>query len=299
MDDDTRNRSQGHDQSRDGDEASRKLRKLLIGEFSLKRLLRSTIIIYICLLIFAHVWSEWMIYCPQPPSYTDTAEIPDTAPILKIPTADGLTISALHMINPKAEYTVLYSHGNAVDLGDIRQLMENYRSQGFSVFSYDYHGYGTSDGRPSTKNVYLDADAALRYLTEQKQIPPQRIIIHGRSLGGGPALYLAHKSNVAGLIVESAFVTAYRVMTHIPLFPFDKFRNISLIDEVNCPVLVIHGRRDRTIPFWHGQALFDRARAPKMNCWLDETDHDYIPSKARKTYWAAVQRFVKEMVISP
>lgn len=93
------------------------------------------------------------------------------------------------------------------------------------------------------------------------------------------------------MIVESSFVTAFRALTHIPLTPFDKFRNIARIGKVKCPVLVIHGRDDTTIPFWHGEKLFRKANEPKTNCWLDGAMHDYIPVEAEKAYWAAISLF--------
>ncbi len=263
------------------------LRKYLIGEFSLRRLIRSIIFIYVCILIFAVIWSDHKIFLPQPASYNDSPEI------IKLKLNDEKSISALYLVNPVAGYTVLYNHANAVDLGDIREFLDHYYSQGFSVFSYDYNGYGTSEGKPTTQNARKNADTALKYLIEEKGIPIKHIIVHGRSVGGGPAVYLAYKYNIAGLIVESSFVTAFRVITRIRLFPFDKFPNINLIDKVNCPVLVIHGKDDETIPFWHGEKLFRKAKEPKMNCWLDDANHNYISAKAEMKYWASISSFAK------
>ena len=272
------------------------LKKYLVGDFTVRRLLRSAAFIckcllvyaafiYVCLLVFAWVWSDRLLFQPQPCTYGDADGI------IKIEMDDGPPISAIYLASPASGHTVLYNHGNAVDLGDIRGFLTKYRQQGFSVLSYDYRGYGTSSGRPTTANACKSADAALKYLVEQRGIPVDRIIVHGRSVGGGPALYLAHANDVAGVIVESSFVTAFRVQTHIPLTPFDKFRNIARIAEVNCPVLVIHGRADGTIPLWHGEKLFKKAKEPKMSCWLDEATHNYMPMKAEVAYWAAIASF--------
>lgn len=264
------------------------LRKILVGKPSLRRLIRSTIIIYGCLLVFAFGWSDRIIFRPHPASYQDSPEI------IKIDSGSGQTVSAQYLVNAEADYTVLYNHGNAVDLGDMREFMEQYRSNGFSVFSYDYRGYGTTPGRPTTGNACRDAETVLKYLVEQRGIPLDRIIVHGRSVGGGLALYLAHKHDVAGVIVESSFVTAFRVVTRVPLAPFDKLRNITRIGEVNCPVLVIHGRNDTTIPFWHGERLFRKATEPKMSCWLDGT-HSYMSVEDEIAYWKAISSFVESL----
>jgi fermentation-respiration switch protein FrsA (DUF1100 family) len=263
------------------------IKKYLVGDFTIKRLLKSAGFIYACLLVFALLWSNRMIFQPQSCTYTDTDDI------IKIEMAEGPPISAVFMISPMAEYTVLYSHGNAEDLGDLRIFLEQYRQQGFSVLAYDYRGYGTSPGRPTTANACEAADAALNYLIEQRGIPLDRIIVHGRSVGGGPTLYLAQKNAVAGVIVQSSFVTAFRVLTHFPLAPFDKFRNIARIDEVNCPVLVIHGRKDKTIPVWHGEKLFNKALDPKMSCWLDDSTHNYFSADDDTAYWEAIAAFSK------
>lgn len=263
------------------------LKQYLIGDFSIKRLLRSLAFVYACLLVFALLWSDRMIFQPQSSTYTDAEDI------IKIEMANGSPISAVYMANPTAKYTVLYNHGNAEDLGDLLVFLEQYQQQGFSILAYDYPGYGTSPGRPTTANACKAADAALKYLIERQGIPLDRIIVHGQSVGGGPALYLAQKNSVAGVIVGSTFVTAFRVLTHFPLAPFDKFRNISRIDDINCPVLVIHGRKDDIIPFWHGEKLFKKAIQPKMSCWLNGATHNYIPPEDRLTYWAAIASFSK------
>ena len=267
----------------------KRLWKVLIGDFSFWRLLKTLGIVYLCLVLFALLGADRLIFQPQPPSYVDSPEF------IKVKLGAGRTITALYLVNPSAEYTVLYSHGNAEDLGDLRYLLEEYRDAGFSVFAYDYGGYGTSEGAPSTQRVCEDADAALAHLVEQLKIPLERIIIHGRSVGGGPALYLAAKTDVAGLIVDSSFVTAFRVVTRIPLVPFDKFQNISRIGKVSCPVLVIHGRKDEVIPFWHGEALFRQARAPKRCCWLDDASHNQVPAEARQICWRAIGSFAESL----
>jgi len=245
-------------------------RRLLIGKFSVKRLIGSIILVYMSLLLYIYLCSDRMIFQPQRPTYQDGAEI------LKIETEDGAHLSALYLSNANAEFTILYSHGNAEDLGDTRLFLEIFRKQGFSVFAYDYRGYGTSEGTPSEKNAYRDVEAAYKYLVETLEVPPKRIIAHGRSLGGALAIHLACREQIAGLILESSFVTAFRVITRVPLAPFDKFRNIDKIEHVQCPVLVIHGTDDQIVPLWHGQSLFEQANEPKLHLWVEDAGHNDV-----------------------
>ncbi len=256
------------------------------GKLSIRRAILSVAFVYICFAVYALVWSDRIIFQPPQTSYADSQDI------IKLTTSDGCSISAIHKVNPNAEYTVLYSHGNAEDLGHNRPFLNEYFDEGFSVLAYDYHGYGTSRGRPTSKNTYRDADAAMKYLMEDAKVPLDRIILHGRSLGSGPSLYLAQKHNVAGVIIQSGFVTAFRVVTRFPLLPFDKFRNIARIADVNSPVLVIHGENDSVIPIWHGRMLFNKAKQPKTFCWLKGIGHNDLPQSIRSEYWDSIDRFV-------
>ena len=264
------------------------LKRLLIGDFSVKRLLRSVIFIYASLCIYGYFFTDWMIFKPQPSSYQDTKEI------LKLTAADGVQISAIYLPNSKATYTILYSHGNAEDLGDMLTILQNLQQQGFAVFAYDYRGYGTSQGTPSETNAYQDIDTAYNYLTTKLGVLPKQIIVYGRSVGGGPSVDLASRQQVGGLIVESTFTKAFLVVTRIPILPFDKFANIDKIKKVNCPVLIIHGTSDSVIPFSHGKQLFAAAKEPKLFLGVDGADHyDNLSEVAGDRYAKTLRDFVQ------
>jgi len=263
------------------------LRRLLIGDFTFKRLVRSLIFIYACLCLYAFFFADQKIFLPQPSTYQDTKEI------LKLTTADQIQISAIYRQNPASTYTILYTHGNAEDLGDIEPVLQKLHGMGFSVFAYDYRGYGTSQGKPSERNAYRDIDAAYNYLTQQLRVPTRRIIAYGRSVGAGSAVDLASRQSLAGLVVESSFTSAFQVVIPIPIFPFDKFRNIDKIKKVNCPVLVMHGKADEVIPFQHGQKLFAAAPKPKSYLWVDDAGHNDFVEVASDRYTKALQQFTQ------
>ena len=244
------------------------LRKLLIGEFTWQRLGRSLLLIYIFFGLYVFFRADSMIFLPQPSSYQDDETI------LKIPVTDTEQISARYLPNPEAEYTLLYIHGNAEDLGHIQPFLEQLQQWGFSVFAYDYRGYGTSDGRPSERRAYADADAAYQYLTQQLEVPAEDILVYGRSIGSGSATELAVRYPVGGLILKSAFTSIFRVVVPVPLLPFDKFPNRAKLRRVNCPVLVLHGQADQTIPFHHGQTLYETAPEPKQFLWVPQAGHN-------------------------
>jgi abhydrolase domain-containing protein 17 len=243
-------------------------KKLLIGNFSWKRLVRSLLLIYTLFALYVYFRADSMIFLPQPASYQDTKDI------LKLSVNDTEKISAIYLPNARSAYTLLFIHGNAEDLGDIRPLLDRLHSWGFSVFAYDYRGYGTSDGTPSERSAYRDAEAAYGYLTQQLKISPKQIIVYGRSLGGGSATELAMGHSIGGLILESSFTSAFRVVVPFPLLPFDKFSNLDKLQKIRCPVLVMHGQGDRIIPIKHGQTLYEAASEPKMSLWVAEAGHN-------------------------
>jgi fermentation-respiration switch protein FrsA (DUF1100 family) len=241
--------------------------------------------LYVVIFLFAFFYGEKIIFQPQRATYRDSEQI------IKLLSGKDALISAVYLKNPEAKYTILYSHGNAEDVGLLLPLLKEIRNFGFSVLAYDYQGYGTSTGSPTEERAYQDADAAYQYLTQQFRIPPAQIIALGRSLGGAVAVDLASRQPLGGLIVESSFLSAYRVMTQIPLLPLDKFRSAVKLKKVRCPVLVIHGTVDEVIPFRHGQTLFRLAPEPKQHYWVVGAGHNNLFEVADIQYAVALRKF--------
>ena len=242
--------------------------------------------VYVVFLLYGVFFGDRLIFLPRPSSYTDTDGI------LKVTTREGTSISVRYIPHPKATHTILYSHGNAEDLGDMQEILQEFYEHGFSVITYDYSGYGTSSGQPSEDATYADISAVYDYAVRNIDLPPENILLLGRSVGGGPSLDLAVRETIGGLILESCFVSAFRVVTTIPLFPVDKFNNLSKIKSVSCPVLVIHGRQDSIIPFWHGERLYEEANPPKMRFWVETAHHNDLMWYAGEKYWETLERFV-------
>jgi fermentation-respiration switch protein FrsA (DUF1100 family) len=251
-------------------------------------LLRSLLLVVLAYAAFAGlVWlfAERLIFLPPRQRYAQTEEI------LLIPRPGGGNIAAVHLRNPHARYTILFSHGNGEDLGHNLEFVGRMRDAGFEVLAYDYSGYGLSTGRPSERAAYVDIDAAYDYLTKTAGVPPDRIIAHGRSLGGAVAADLASRRPVAGLVLESTFVTIFRVVRAWPLVPFDRFRTADKMPRITAPLLVIHGTDDQVVPFWHGRRLYEMARTPKRRMWVEGAGHNDLGWVAGQDYWRALWDF--------
>nr|WP_239121265.1 alpha/beta hydrolase [Spirulina major] len=250
-------------------------------------MINSLLFIYIFFALYVFFVADRMIFVPQPASYTDDEDI------LKLSTSNQEKFSGLYLPNPNAQYTLLYSHGNAEDLGEIRPVLEFFQAIGFNVFAYDYRGYGTSEGKASERNTYEEIEIAYTYLTEKIGISPDRILLFGRSVGGGPTLNLATRKPVGGIILESTFTQVFRVVVPFPLLPFDKFRNLDKIKQIKVPVLIVHGMEDNTIPFSHGQKLFAAAPEPKLSFWVEGATHNDLFWVAGDDYAEKLQEFEK------
>jgi pimeloyl-ACP methyl ester carboxylesterase len=212
---------------------------------------------------------------------------------MKLTATDGIRISALHLKSAGENPTILYFHGNNEDLEDVREHLEAMHSRGFSVFSFDYRGYGTTPGRPTEQNLYGDASVAYDYLTSEAGVRPELLIIYGRSLGSGPAVEIAAVKPIGGLVLEGAFLSAFRAATQFKILPMDCFENLRKLPRVTAPVLVIHALKDSVIPFHHGRQLFAAANDPRMKLWLENISHAAIAKDPGEEHWATLRRFAK------
>lgn len=163
-------------------------------------------------------------------------------------TSNGSKIPAFFIRQKLARYTVLYSHGNAEDLGMIYEyLLELSELLYINILAYDYSGYGLGTKRkdnrknriaPSEQNCYADIEAAFEHLTRVELISLSQIVLYGRSVGSGPSCYLAQKlnasgNNIAGLILHSPFLSVCRVVLDMGFeMSYDVFPNVSRIKDV-------------------------------------------------------------------
>lgn len=246
-------------------------------------------------LMAAWAWAsaDGMIFHPSMASGRRPAES------MSIPSPDGGAIGAVHLPNPKARHTVWFFYGNAESLGDVEPLLHEFHRRGFAVFAIDYPGYGLSTGAPSEKSIYAATRAAAVHLRDGLGVPLASVIAVGRSLGGGPAVELAATERLAGLVLQSTFLSAFRVVTRWPVLPFDRFRNLAKLPRVSCPVLVIHGTADEVIPLAHGKTLHARARPPKSSLWVERAGHNNLLEVAGEPYWTALREFAANLPPRP
>jgi fermentation-respiration switch protein FrsA (DUF1100 family) len=183
--------------------------------------------------------------------------------------ADGVKLHGWFVPANRSRGAVLFCHGNAGNISHRIPSVHAFNRLFLDTFIFDYRGYGKSEGKPTEAGTYLDAEAALEYLTNQRKIAPEKIVMFGRSLGGSVAAHLAAARTPAALIVESSFSSVGDLGAEMfPLLPvriisrFD-YNTREYVQKADCPVLVVHSRDDDLIPFRHGERIFEAASEPK------------------------------------
>ena len=249
------------------------------------------------------VLDQLLVYHPSPWVDRDWARL-SGLPLEDVwfEAADGTRLFGWYVQAAGSPGVLLWCHGNA---GNIIHRLENLASLyriGLSVFLFDYRGYGRSHGSPSEPGLYQDALAAYEYLTKIREMPPERIVLFGRSLGAAVAGLVASQRPAAGLILESSFPSVEALARfHYGGLPAHwlvsaKFNLADRLREIHRPVLVIHGDRDRTVPLQMGQAVFDAAHPPKDWYVVHGADHNDLIYIGRSPYFERVRQFVKEVV---
>ncbi|XP_020870519.1 protein ABHD17B isoform X2 [Arabidopsis lyrata subsp. lyrata] len=256
--------------------------------------------------MFSHLAAKFAFFPPSPPTYHLT-KTPDgklsavssasssssTFPSAGDPSLDvkvvktrrGNKVTAFYLRNPNARLTLLYSHGNAADLGQLFdlfvQLKVNLR---VNLMGYDYSGYGASTGKPSEYDTYADIEAVYECLQTDYGVGQEDLILYGQSVGSGPTLHLASKlPRLRGVVLHSGILSGLRVLCH----------NVNKIKKVKCPVLVIHGTEDDVVNWLHGNRLWKMAKEPYEPLWIKGGGHcnlEIYPDYIRHLY-----RFIQDM----
>lgn len=234
------------------------------------------------------VAAKFAFFPPNPPSYTVVVDESsgklsmtdvsgrDNVDVLKLKTKRGTEIVAAYVKNPVASLTLLYSHGNAADLGQMYDLFcELSIHLRVNLLGYDYTGYGQSSGKPSEQNTYADIEAAYKCLEETYGVKEDDVILYGQSVGSGPTLDLASRlPRLRAVVLHSPILSGLRVMYPVKrTYWFDIYKNIDKIPLVRCPVLVIHGTDDDVVDFSHGKQLWELCVEKYEPLWIKGGNH--------------------------
>jgi fermentation-respiration switch protein FrsA (DUF1100 family) len=218
-------------------------------------------------------------------------------------TEDNVTLHGWFFSFEKDAPVLLFCHGNA---GNMSHRLENIRlllNHELNVFIFDYRGYGKSEGVPSETGLYLDAQAAYDFLVNTGNVPIEKVVLFGRSLGAAVAIELSLRREAASLIIESGFTSTKemaKTMLLFNLFSFmlpANFNNLEKIVQVTIPKLIIHGEKDEIVPFAMAHKLFQATPEPKYFFTIKNAGHNDTWLIGGKTYFETLAGFARKGVV--
>jgi uncharacterized protein len=222
---------------------------------------------------------------------------------LRIPTAAG-NVEALFLPSTvdsaaRAKPVVIFGHGNGEVTDYWVTALDGFRERRIGVLLVEYPGYGRSTGSPSEAAIRIAMDAAYDRIAVDPRVDRTRIFGFGQSLGGGAICLLAKDRTLRALILESTFpsldifTTGYRAPSFLLR---DHFDNLAVVAHFSGPVLVIHGRQDRLIPWQQAQRLASASAQSTFKlyecghgCW----DPEHLP------LWQDLMPFLSKAGILP
>ncbi len=256
---------------------------------------------YALLVVFVYLMQGRMLYLPDMPGRELTATPANIGLDFEdvwTETADGVRIHGW-FVPGRTQQVLLFFHGNAGNIAHRLESIRQFHELGLSVYIVDYRGYGQSGGRITEQGSYRDADAAWRYVIDERGFAAGDVVVFGRSLGASVASRLASRQRPLALIVESSFTSVPDIAAD--LYPWLPARWLSRlrhstrdhVRDARCPVLVIHSRDDEIIPYRHGEAIFEAANEPKTMLTISGTHNDgFVRDEAK--YLTGIRDFLAE-----
>jgi uncharacterized protein len=224
---------------------------------------------------------EGAFFHPDRRSYHRPADFGLSAQDVLFTTADGSRLHGwwLPSAGP-ARGTVIHAHGNAANIGNHLPLVAWLPAAGYNVFTFDYRGYGRSEGRPTLAGVVEDLLAAQEAARALPGVDGGRLAVLGQSLGAATAVRAVARDarGVRLLILDAAFAS-YRGIARdaattsvllrpllpiaLPGLPGEAEDPLAAMATLAVPVLLLHGSDDELIPPAHSERLYAAAPGPK------------------------------------
>ena len=201
---------------------------------------------------------------------------------IQIITDDNINLLSWFHIGDNNSPLLIYFHGNSYHIGDRAYRIQRYMDNRWSVLLVSWRGFGGNNGHPTEKNLYKDGEAVLNWISSNTKFSKKQIIVYGESLGSGVAVELGIKYNFLSIVLEAPFTSIPAIAKkRYKIYPTkylikDKFDNLSKIDKLKSPLLIISGKKDEIVPHSHSIQLFNKAKVKKMSVFIDEAIHNNL-----------------------
>jgi len=245
---------------------------------------------YIFLLIFLYLFFGLLLYVfqrkilfnksskPKSPEYYSLNNVRE----IHIKTLDNITLLAWFYEGERDKPIIVYFHGNSFDIGERAYRIKRYIDAGFSTLLVAWRGYSGNEGNPNESNLYLDGESSIHWILNNTKFKTEDIINYGESLGTGVAVELNLKYKFLCTVLEAPFTSipdlAFKRYKIYPtkILVKDKFDNLSKIERLKSPILIISGKNDEVIPHSQSILLFAKSKKPKKALFVDEAMHNNL-----------------------
>ena len=236
---------------------------------------------YVLLLIIVFFFQGNLLYHPATDNYLQNQAEREPAEIekVKITTKDKINLIGWFYNRNLEEFkTILFFHGNAGSLENRTYKLNHFKNLNLNFLIIAWRGFSGNKGKPNEMGLYEDAKSAIKWL-KAKGIKEKNIILYGESLGTGVVVDVAQNKNYAGIILEAPFTSMVNMgKKYYPFFPVnlllkDKFESYKKINNIFVPVLIMHGKVDKIVPYDMGKKMYELANEPKFFYSQEYGDH--------------------------
>ena len=239
------------------------------------------IFFYILLIIVLFFFQRNLLYHPSVDNYLkdNSGTEPSEIEKVKVTTKDKIDLIGWFYNKDIEKFkTIVFFHGNAGSLNNRTYKLNHFKDLDVNFLIIAWRGFSGNKGKPNEIGLYEDARSAINWLN-MKGMQDKNIILYGESLGTAVVVEIAQNKKYAGIILESPFTSMVNIgKKHYPFFPVsfllkDKYESYKKINKISVPVLIMHGKVDKIVPYDMGKKMFELANDPKFFYSQEYGDH--------------------------
>ena len=238
----------------------------------------SVVLAYFLIILFVYFYQRNLLYHPSENNYLND-KITFNYEEIFIETDKNINLKSWFIKKDLNKFkTILIFHGNAGNLFNRVYKLNELNKLDVNILLISWRGFSGNKGKPTEKNLYHDAEEAIKWLNNRGAIS-KNIILYGESLGTGVATELGTSNAFGGIILESPFTSiANAAKIYYPYLPVsfilkDRYDSIGKIKNINTPIFIMHGKMDNIVPQQMGLELFEKANNPKYSYFPEDDDH--------------------------